>query len=71
MMEEIGVSHKPTEHKLVGGVRVKYLIDKGVPFRGGVCLDCYNQQWHYGWHITITARYDDGNKFVTQVCETR
>jgi hypothetical protein len=53
-----------------GGVRVKSLIESGVPFVGGVCLDCYNQQWHIGIHITITARYDDGNKFVTQVIET-
>lgn len=53
-----------------GGVRVKSLIDNGMPFRGGICMDCYNQQWHYGWHITITARYDDGNKFVTQAVET-
>ena len=47
------------------------LIDSGrIPFKGGVCLDCYNQQVHEGWHITITARYDDSNKFVTQVYET-
>lgn len=50
--------------------RIRLLIDSGVPFRGGLCLDCYNRQWHDGWHITITARYDDGNKFVTQAVET-
>lgn len=51
--------------------RLAMLLDSGsVPFRGGVCLDCYNQQWHYGLHITITARYDDGNKFVTQCVES-
>ena len=45
------------------------LLDSGrVPFKGGLCLDCYNQQWHR-IHITVTARYDDGNKFVTQACE--
>lgn len=53
-----------------GGIRLQSLIDSGkVPFRGGVCLDCYNQQYHEGWHITITARYDDGNKYITQVVE--
>lgn len=51
--------------------RLTSLIDYGeIPFSGGVCLDCYNAQWHVGWHITVTARYDDGNKFVTQVYET-
>ena len=51
--------------------RLMQLIDSGkVPFMGGVNLDCYNQQAHVGWHITITARYDDGNKFITQVYET-
>lgn len=52
-------------------IRLGKLLDSGrVPFKGGVCLDCYNQQYHTKVHITITARYDDGNKFVTQVYET-
>lgn len=51
--------------------RALRLIESGgLPFMGGVCLDCYNQQWHIGWNTTITARYNDGNKFVTQVTET-
>lgn len=51
--------------------RLEMLLDSGrVPFRGGVCLDCYNQQYHTKVHITITARYDDGNKFITQAYET-
>ena len=51
--------------------RFDMLLASGkIPFRGGLCLDCYNQQVHDGWHITITARYDDGNKLVTQVYET-
>lgn len=50
--------------------RALRLIESGnVPFRG-VCLDCYNQAYHIGIHITITARYDDGNKLITQVFET-
>ena len=52
--------------------RLTKLIESGkIPFLGGVNLDCYNQQVHVGWHSTITARYDDGNKFVLQVVETK
>lgn len=53
--------------------RALRLIESGkVPFRGGggVCLDCYNQAYHIGIHITITAGYNDGNKLITQVFET-
>lgn len=50
--------------------RLRQLIDKRVPYRKGLCLDCYNLQWHKKVHITITARYDDSNKFVTQAKET-
>lgn len=51
--------------------RLVMLIDKRPPSRKGVCLDCYNQKWNKRVHITITARYDDSNKFVTQAYERR
>ena len=56
---------------MIHNKRIRMLLDGGrVPFRGGICLDGFNQQWHDGVHITITARYDDGNKWVTQCGET-
>ena len=71
-MVDIGGSHRLLRHSKMKSERALRLIESGkVPFRGGVCLDCYNQAYHIGVHITITARYDDGNKFVTQVCETK
>lgn len=46
--------------------RLIQLIRSGkVAIKDGQCLDCYNQQVHDSVHITITARYDDGNKWVT------
>ena len=49
-----------------GGVRMKKMLQSGiVPIRGGYCIDLYNMQVHKDVHITITARYDDGNKWVT------
>lgn len=52
--------------------RALRLIESGkVPFRSGVCLDSYNQAYHIGVHITITSRYDDGNKLITQAVETK
>lgn len=49
---------------------IEILLGMDVPFRGGICLDFYNRQWHDDAFVTVTARYDDGNKFVTSVCET-
>lgn len=54
-----------------GGIRLQSLIDSGkVPFRGGVCLDCYNQQVFDKVFVTITTRIDNCNHYwITQVIE--
>jgi len=45
---------------------MKKLIESGkLTRRGGQCIDLYNMAVLDGIHITITARYDDGNKWVT------
>lgn len=50
----------------MSNIRLERLIKSGkVALREGQCLDCYNQQVHQDVHIAITARYDDGNKWVT------
>ena len=52
----------------MSNIRLEKLIRSGkIALRGGQCLDCYNQQVHDGIHIAITARYDDGNKWVTVI----
>lgn len=53
-----------------GGVRLRSLIDRGIPFRGGVWLDTYNGIYNTKHSGTIKARID-GNcmYFVTQVIE--
>ena len=53
-----------------GGVRLQQLIDKGIPFKGGVYLDTYNQIYNEQICGTIKARIDQNNcYFVTQVVE--
>lgn len=48
--------------------RLKKIIESGkLSLRGGQCIDCYNQKILDDIHITITARYDDGNKWVTVI----
>lgn len=52
----------------MSNIRLEKLIKSGkVRPIAGQCLDCYNQQVWDDIHITITARYDDGNKWVTVV----
>lgn len=54
-----------------GGVRLAKLIDKGIPFKGGVYLDTYNQIFNTMVCGTIKARIDQNNMyFVTQCVET-
>ena len=50
----------------MNNIRLKRLIESGniPPHKGVYCLDCYNQKVLEEIHITITARYDDGNKFI-------
>ena len=55
--------------KMTGGVRMQMLIDKGIPFRGGVYLDTYNQMYSDICGM-VKARIDQNNMyFVTQVLE--
>ena len=53
-----------------GGVRLAQLIEGGLPYRGGLWLDTYNQIYNTIVAGTIKARID-GNcmYFVTSVCE--
>ena len=57
--------------KASGGVRLKNLIDSGIPFMGGVYLDTYNGIYNTTLCGTIKARINTNCMyFVTQVCET-
>ena len=54
-----------------GGKRLAGLMEKGVPFRGGVYLDTYNGIYNIFLCGTIKARIDQNNMyFVTQAYET-
>ena len=54
-----------------GGRRLQMLIDKGIPFIGGVYLDTYNQTFNKRICGCIKSRIDQNNMyFVTQVYET-
>jgi hypothetical protein len=58
--------------KQTGGVILQSLVDKGIPFRGGVWLDTYNQIFNTKVSGTIKARIDSNCMyFVTQVYETK
>lgn len=58
-------------HIKTGGRRLAELIEKGVPFSGGVYLDTYNQIYNTKVCGTIKARIDENNMyFVTQCIET-
>ena len=53
-----------------GGVRMKSLIDTGIPYMAGICIDLYNQQVHDGVFVSITTRIDGCNHYwTTIVCE--
>jgi hypothetical protein len=53
-----------------GGVRLASLMDNGIPFRGGLWLDTYNQIYNTSCSGTIKARIDSNCMyFVTSVCE--
>lgn len=56
---------------LTGGVRMAQVIDDGkIKFKGGQCIDLYNQQVHDGEFVSMTTRIDTSNLyFVTQVVE--
>lgn len=57
-------------HKPTGGIRMLNLIDKGIPYRGGECIDLYNQRTYQGVFIAVTTRIDGCNHYwVTQICE--
>lgn len=50
-----------------GGKRLKSLLDKGIPFRGGQWLDTYNGICSEGVTGTIKARIDSNCMYyVTQ-----
>ena len=50
---------------------MQQMIDNGIPFKGGVYLDTYNQTYNEKVFGTIKARIDQNNMyFVTQVQET-
>lgn len=54
-----------------GGKRLAALIEKGIPFKGGVWLDTYNSIYNTAVSGTIKARYNTNCMyFVTQVYET-
>ena len=60
------------QSKMTGGKRLAELIEKGVPFSGGVYLDTYNQIYNTHLCGTIKARIDQNNMyFVTQAYETK
>ena len=57
------------QSKPTGGVRLDTLIEKGIPFRGGLWLDTYNQRYST-IAGTVTTRIDAGGCwYVTQVTE--
>lgn len=59
------------QNRPTGGVRLQMLIDKGIPFKGGVYLDTYNQIYNTQICGCIKARIDQNNMyFVTQCIET-
>ena len=47
------------------------LIEKGIPYRGGECIDLYNQRTYKGVFVAVTTRIDGCNHYwVTCICET-
>jgi len=57
---------------MTGGKRLASLIKKGIPFKGGVYLDTYNQIYNELICGTIKASIDQNNMyFVTQAYETQ
>lgn len=57
--------------KPTGGVRLAELLDKGLPFRGGLWIDTYNGIYNEAISGTIKARIDANCMyFVTQTYET-
>lgn len=58
--------------KRTGGVRMAEMLSSGrLKFRGGYCIDLYNQQVFDDMFVTITTRVDQCNHYwVTQVYET-
>lgn len=54
-----------------GGVRLASLIDSGIPFRGGIWIDTYNQMYNISMSMVIKARINGNNcYYVTQAYET-
>ena len=59
------------QNKPTGGVRLASLIDKGMPFLGGLWLDTYNGIYNNNICGTIKARINSNCMYyVTQVIET-
>jgi hypothetical protein len=57
--------------KPTGGLRLKKMVDCGLPFRGGQWIDTYNGIYNEGISGTIKARIDSNCMyFVTQCTET-
>lgn len=53
-----------------GGIRLANLIEKGIPFQGGVWLDTYNGIYNDSVSGTVKATIDTNCLyFVTQICE--
>ena len=57
-------------NKPTGGRALKSLIESGLPMRGGVWIDTYNQIYNIKHSGTITTRVDGACMyFVTQAIE--